>query len=163
MHFVLTVDLWNEAGDEEVNLIKNQHDQSNKAQISLSQPSSFPPNLQHVYAFNERGQHEPHMAVEGLPTSSSMGLDGAMQRGGQYGTLVQTAQGPVHLPVQGGHYVAHLPPAITNNATPAANMYTRNLIGSLSVNATKLTDTEGVEGIWFVLQDLSVRTEGKFR
>ena len=42
-------------------------------------------------------------------------------------------------------------------------MFTRNLIGSLCVSAFKLTDPEGAMGIWFILQDLSVRTEGSFR
>lgn len=42
-------------------------------------------------------------------------------------------------------------------------MFTRNLIGSLAASAFRLEDTEGQSGIWFVLQDLSVRTEGTFR
>ncbi|RDW68538.1 hypothetical protein BP5796_09195 [Coleophoma crateriformis] len=42
-------------------------------------------------------------------------------------------------------------------------MFTRNLIGSLSASAFRLTDTSDKIGIWFVLQDLSVRTEGNFR
>ena len=42
-------------------------------------------------------------------------------------------------------------------------MFTRNLIGSLTVSANKLTDPHGKLGVWFVLQDLSVRTEGTFR
>lgn len=42
-------------------------------------------------------------------------------------------------------------------------MFTRNLIGSLCVSAFKLTDTHSEMGIWFILQDLSVRTEGFFR
>ena len=44
-----------------------------------------------------------------------------------------------------------------------SGMFTRNLIGSLSVSAFKLTDTNSELGIWFILQDLSVRTEGLFR
>ena len=44
-----------------------------------------------------------------------------------------------------------------------AGMFTRNLIGSLCVSAFKLTDPEGKLGVWFILQDLSVRTEGAFR
>ena len=44
-----------------------------------------------------------------------------------------------------------------------ANGFTRNLIGSLAVNAFKLNDDQGKLGLWFVLQDLSVRTEGEFR
>ena len=42
-------------------------------------------------------------------------------------------------------------------------MFTRNLIGSLAAGAFRLSDTRGHLGIWFVLQDLSVRTEGSFR
>ena len=42
-------------------------------------------------------------------------------------------------------------------------MFTRNLIGSLCVSAFKLTDCDAQTGIWFILQDLSVRTEGSFR
>ena len=42
-------------------------------------------------------------------------------------------------------------------------MYTRNLIGSLSASAFRLSDPNDKIGIWFVLQDLSVRTEGNFR
>lgn len=42
-------------------------------------------------------------------------------------------------------------------------MYTRNLIGSLTVNASLLKDLDGNTGYWFVLSDLSVRTEGWFR
>lgn len=51
-----------------------------------------------------------------------------------------------------------------NGLDPHANgMYTRNLIGSLCANAFKLTDPDEKLGEWFVLQDLSVRTEGTFR
>lgn len=48
------------------------------------------------------------------------------------------------------------------NAQPTG-MYTRNLIGSLSASAFRLADPNDHIGIWFVLQDLSVRTEGNFR
>ncbi|ORY82478.1 velvet factor-domain-containing protein, partial [Protomyces lactucae-debilis] len=40
---------------------------------------------------------------------------------------------------------------------------TRNLIGAVVASAFKLQDTEDNLGIWFVLSDLSVRTEGVFR
>ncbi|KAK0813938.1 hypothetical protein LTR75_004393 [Friedmanniomyces endolithicus] len=46
---------------------------------------------------------------------------------------------------------------------PPHTMFTRNLIGSLTVNAAKLEDSSKKLGYWFVLQDLSVRTEGHFR
>lgn len=44
-----------------------------------------------------------------------------------------------------------------------SGVFTRNLIGSLCVSAFKLRDLEGVMGVWFILQDLSVRTEGFYR
>lgn len=47
-----------------------------------------------------------------------------------------------------------------DNPTPAA---TRNLIGSLVASAAKLFDTNDQLGIYFVFQDLSIRTEGTFR
>ncbi|RFU25519.1 hypothetical protein B7463_g10808, partial [Scytalidium lignicola] len=47
--------------------------------------------------------------------------------------------------------------------TQPTGMFTRNLIGSLSASAFRLTDPDDRIGIWFVLQDLSVRTEGSFR
>jgi hypothetical protein len=46
---------------------------------------------------------------------------------------------------------------------PPSGMFTRNLIGSLAASAFRLTDPDDRIGIWFVLQDLSVRTEGTFR
>lgn len=39
----------------------------------------------------------------------------------------------------------------------------RNLIGNTTASANLLHDENGKHGIWFVLQDLSVRTEGWFR
>jgi hypothetical protein len=42
-------------------------------------------------------------------------------------------------------------------------MFTRNLIGSLTTNACLLKNEKKVPGIWFILQDLSVRTEDWFR
>jgi hypothetical protein len=48
----------------------------------------------------------------------------------------------------------------SESPTPAA---TRNLIGSLVSSAAKLFDTEDQLGIYFVFQDLSIRTEGTFR
>jgi len=38
--------------------------------------------------------------------------------------------------------------------------YTRTLVGPLSANATKLLDEHRKSGIFFLFQDLSVRTEG---
>lgn len=55
-------------------------------------------------------------------------------------------------------YSSRMQPA----ATPQG-MYTRNLIGALTASAFRLQDPSDKIGIWFVMQDLSVRTEGNFR
>lgn len=47
--------------------------------------------------------------------------------------------------------------------TQPTGMFTRNLIGSLAASASRLIDPSDKIGIWFILQDLSVRTEGSFR
>lgn len=53
--------------------------------------------------------------------------------------------------------------AIGQPVDQRGGMFTRNLIGSLAASAFKLHDTDDRLGIWFILQDLSVRTEGAFR
>lgn len=102
----------------------------------------------------------PHMAAgyhQGYPGQSPITPQG-MPQYPQYGAPPPTHQGypvaPQAMPV--------MPPAAPS-ASSATGMFTRNLIGSLSVNAFRLNDTTGKTGFWFVLQDLSVRTEGVFR
>jgi hypothetical protein len=52
---------------------------------------------------------------------------------------------------------------LSMSAPQPQGMFTRNLIGSLAASAFRLTDPADRIGIWFILQDLSVRTEGRFR
>ncbi|KAK9460708.1 velvet factor-domain-containing protein [Lipomyces oligophaga] len=54
--------------------------------------------------------------------------------------------------------LANAPPTLTFVAPPI-----KNLIGSVVATAFKLHDPDGNLGVWFVLQDLSVRTEGEFK
>ncbi|EAU84336.1 hypothetical protein CC1G_01332 [Coprinopsis cinerea okayama7 len=60
-------------------------------------------------------------------------------------------------------------PPNSGNATPQNNIprnlatYTRTLVGPLSANACRLLDEHRKPGIFFLFQDLSVRTEGTFR
>ncbi|KAI9882846.1 MAG: hypothetical protein M1823_005415 [Watsoniomyces obsoletus] len=56
------------------------------------------------------------------------------------------------------HHMMQAPPS-----SAPTGMFTRNLIGSLSASAFRLTDPDNKIGVWFILQDLSVRTEGLFR
>ncbi|KFY07291.1 hypothetical protein V492_07268 [Pseudogymnoascus sp. VKM F-4246] len=60
--------------------------------------------------------------------------------------------------------VAPRTPAPQGHQGPGPHgMLTRNLIGSLAASASKLADPHDKIGIWFVLQDMSIRTEGSFR
>lgn len=68
------------------------------------------------------------------------------------------------------YYSSNLTPLIQTTATPIQSSasvptlprhtYTRTLIGPLSANACRLLDEHRKPGIFFLFQDLSVRTEG---
>lgn len=70
----------------------------------------------------------------------------------------QAAYYPQYYPPGG-----HMQPAPQQPVPAPGGMFTRNLIGSLSASAFRLTDPDNKIGVWFILQDLSVRTEGIFR
>lgn len=73
-----------------------------------------------------------------------------------YGAPVGSTQGPLLSP-------RDMPVQTIDPRSSPSGMFTRNLIGSLCVSAFKLTGPENNLGVWFILQDLSVRTEGSFR
>ncbi|KAF2710547.1 hypothetical protein K504DRAFT_377410, partial [Pleomassaria siparia CBS 279.74] len=161
--FVLTVDLWDAEGSREVNLVRHSSG-APTVSISSSTTTSYPPPLERpaMYMATSPMQYDHY----GRPT-------GAQPPPNHYGTppmppnyyqphptqpppsyaYAQNPYAQPQVPVQ-------LPVAPPANAT---GMFTRNLIGSLTVNAFRLNDTENKTGFWFVLQDLSVRTEGLFR
>ena len=73
---------------------------------------------------------------------------------------------PSHAP----HYSSHYPPHVHAHATsqqsanstssPPRHSYTRTLVGPLASNASRLLDEHRKPGIFFLFQDLSIRTEG---
>ncbi|RHZ78994.1 hypothetical protein Glove_153g53 [Diversispora epigaea] len=54
------------------------------------------------------------------------------------------------------------PPSGTNISNASQQLGMKNLVGNCLVDGKRLKDTEGELGIWFVYQDLSVRTDGVF-
>jgi Velvet factor len=65
------------------------------------------------------------------------------------------------------HYSSHYPPHVhaasqqsNTNISPVRHSYTRTLVGPLSSNASRLLDEHRKPGIFFLFQDLSIRTEG---
>ncbi|KAK4978416.1 hypothetical protein LTR66_010597 [Elasticomyces elasticus] len=174
-YFILTVDLWNEQGTGEVNLVKSS---SNSPTVSISNASttSYPPPLDRPLidqygrpmAIYKDAYHQPVYA----PVQNQTNVPYAPQ----------AVAGPPQIYAAPPPYNYQPPPGMTvvmpmypapgmqvmypspmYAPTAASGMFTRNLIGSLSVNAFRLTDTNEKVGFWFVLQDLSVRTEGTFR
>lgn len=154
---VLTVDLWHEDCSRAVNLVRHSNTNPGQNSISSTTLASFPPVPDRpIYApsmqMGQRwgvypGQPQPQLPYAQLPAPQY-----------NYGT------NPVSYPYPGtngsipqGAAMVAMPPA------PNMQNHTRNLIGTNAVNACRLTDTNGKLGLWFVLQDLSVRTEGTFR
>jgi Velvet factor len=180
---LLTVDLWDAEGLHENNLVRHTHGSPN---INSSAQASYPPQspTPPAYPYPQQGNggyQQPGGAVQhngggyGQPQQMS-GL--VQQNAPSYGYGAPNGQqqhngGSNVYQQQNGYQNG----GISNGLTPspmyppqqqpppqtAPGMYTRNLIGSLCASAFKLTDTDNVMSVWFILQDLSVRTEGTFR
>lgn len=148
--FVLQVDLWDEKGEKEVNIVRASSS-SPAVSISTATTTSYPP------------PPERPMISEMSPPGMYIGPDGQPYMA-QNLRHPSYPGGPIGYPNQFGQQaypgapMPYMPQSQNNSA-----MFTRNLIGSLTVNASKLEDPEKKPGFWFVLQDLSVRTEGFFR
>ncbi|CAG7983232.1 unnamed protein product [Penicillium nalgiovense] len=152
--YVLTVDLWNADGTSEVNLVKHS---ATSPSISTAMSSSYPPPPQSVSP-TYPGYNQNQYPV-GYPP----------QMNNYYGGQQVAYQNQYGQPVTYPQYYSggQMPPSMSPAAQPVTGgpggMFTRNLIGSLSASAFRLTDPDNKIGVWFILQDLSVRTEGTFR
>ena len=146
MFFVLQVDLWSEDASKEVNIVRSSSS-SPAVSISTATMTSYPPPPErHPSLQQYAGPNGPRWMYDSMPSISG---------GPAYSQQPYQLDQPS--PVAPHGYQTQQ--AATSNST----MFTRNLIGSLTVNAAWLKDNEGQYGFWFVLQDLSVRTEGWFR
>lgn len=173
--YVLTVDLWSSDGNREVNLVRHS---ATSPSISAATSSSYPPPpptppphphpqahhhiphqqpLQHSQYPPQQPMHQqppnPYPGYSAQPPHQQMQQQPLMHYGQQHNAPQGYYPNSMHGPPQ-----QQQPP----QQTPSG-MFTRNLIGSLSASAFKLTDTDNKIGVWFILQDLSVRTEGSFR
>jgi hypothetical protein len=157
--YVLTVDLWNADGTNEVNLVKHS---ATSPSISTAMSSSYPPPPQQNMSPNYSGYNQGQYPVAGYPQMNNY-------YGGQQMTYPNQYGQPVSYPQQQYYAGGQVPPSMSPAAAQPAvssgpgGMFTRNLIGSLSASAFRLTDPDNKIGVWFILQDLSVRTEGTFR
>ncbi|KAL7271822.1 hypothetical protein RUND412_005391 [Rhizina undulata] len=159
--YVLTVDLWSADGTREVNLVRHS---ATSPSISAATSSSYPPPpptppphphpQAHHHPHPQQLQH-PGYSQSIPPPNPYPGYPPPPTQQNYY----QHPAAP-----QGYYQSMHAPPPPQQppQQTPSG-MFTRNLIGSLSASAFKLTDPDNKIGVWFILQDLSVRTEGSFR
>ncbi|KAK2058689.1 hypothetical protein LY76DRAFT_513663 [Colletotrichum caudatum] len=185
-YYVIQVDLWSEDGTSEVNLVRHS---SNTASISTTQPFSYstlreegPPPAQPIQGYSQMmpsygsapmgyGQQQPPPSQQhimpgyGMPSGSS--YQPAYQSSNpQFAPPTQYFPqhgNPAPVPSQADMaYGAHRQ-SLSMAASQPQGMFTRNLIGSTASSAFKLNDVDDHIGIWFIMQDLSVRTEGHFR
>jgi hypothetical protein len=184
--FVLNVDLWDESGSQEVNLCRQP---SSTGAPSIAATSSYtyaainggePPPPQYsspaVQQSRDVGYGQPspvgyvqdYHGQQGYNHASS---SSSYPPNGTYGPPQQffpqhQAPGLIAPRYDSngsamGYVEAGGPSVYIHDQYKGA--LNRNLIGSVSASAFGLTDTTDREGVWFVLQDLSVRLEGTYR
>lgn len=104
--------------------------------------------------------HQNRYSQEGFnPVAPTSQFDNSMYASASY------AQHAAQAPYYSGSYVQNVqntPPPPPASAIPPLprHTYTRTLVGPLSANACRLLDEHRKPGIFFLFQDLSVRTEG---
>ncbi|KAK4659142.1 hypothetical protein QC762_107600 [Podospora pseudocomata] len=179
--YVLNVDLWDEHALKEVNLVRHT---TASPSISSTSPASYaqmestpaysnilPSNIPPRDVGYGQVYPPPGQAVSpyGMQPAYGAGFVGAPNSG--YGQAPYFRDYPQEVGMSYGFG----PPRVFEpsygiggqrmsiGGTAPSGMFTRNLIGSLAASAFRLNDPDDKIGIWFVLQDLSVRTEGCFR
>lgn len=181
--YVVAVDLWSFDGLKEVNLVKHSQ---NSPSISSTTQQSYRDVIeqgnqpyQPPYPAMQTGYAQPPLPYQqAMPDAYTQqafhGQGYYAQHSGQYPYPHQAPQfrpdlpsNIVQLPSQ-SMYNSRYPQDVSHQrlshlSQQPNGMYTRNLIGSLCSSASRLFDTDDKLGIWFILQDLSVRTEGFFR
>lgn len=177
-YFVLMVDLWNEEMQTPVNLVRHSS-AAPTVSISSSTTTSYPPPPERSHFVTTAAltgydptPYRPQMQAQGMVAPGGYGghtgmpVPSPQQAQQQHQQQQQHGYYPNPVPPQSyaQQYATYPSPAQTMMAaTPMGSNHTRNLIGMNAVNACRLNDINNKPGFWFVLQDLSVRTEGTFR
>ncbi|KAJ2900788.1 hypothetical protein MKZ38_002226 [Zalerion maritima] len=175
--YVLNVDLWSEDAMKEVSLVRSS---SPTPSISSTVPASYSSMTETNYAplMPSNPGYPPQMPYGQPPPGygyqvgqSPYQPSGYMPPAGasSYGPPQQyfPNHDPNFLASQGMYGRGYNDMSAMQHRgitpTPPSGMFTRNLIGSLACSAFRLCDQKDRIGVWFVVQDLSVRTEGHFR
>jgi hypothetical protein len=149
--FILSVDLWDGEGRQEQNLVMHP----NTASAALSGSNANSPNTPSY------PHHHQYMPIDNPPFYPNE-YQGYIPHGGSSGYQPGYPPPPGFAP--GSSSMHHQYAEDFRGQSPqSSGQFTRNLIGSLTASAFRLKDHKAVPGIWFILQDLSVRTEGQFK
>ncbi|PIL37344.1 hypothetical protein GSI_01037 [Ganoderma sinense ZZ0214-1] len=105
-------------------------------------------------------QEPPFTPVQTSPTAQQQ-IDSSMYASASYAQQQHQQQTQSQYHQQGSSYQEPTPPS-TIPPLPR-HTYTRTLVGPLASNACRLLDEHRKPGIFFLFQDLSIRTEGTFR
>jgi hypothetical protein len=159
--FILSVDLWDAEGKHEQNLVMHPSNATAAALAGSSANSPTSPNTFHQPSWTNSSpaaNSQYSYQTEYPPNSSFLppahGSNQNYQTG--YPSTSMYAGSDMH-PGYAGEDI------YSAQHSQGGGSFTRNLIGSLTASAFRLKDDKDVPGIWFILQDLSVRTEGTFR
>lgn len=158
--FVLSVDLWDGNGQHEQNLVMHPSNTSAAALAGTSGNPNSPTNPTGYQNQSWGTSHAPpidnghyHHQSEYPPQSGYLYGNSSNYPSGYGG--YNAGSSSMH------HFNQH--DEYSGSPPQGGAHFTRNLIGSLTASAFRLKDDKDQMGIWFVLQDLSVRTEGQFR
>ncbi|KAH7930656.1 hypothetical protein BV22DRAFT_1054359 [Leucogyrophana mollusca] len=130
---------------------------SSSSQSDIREPNPW--NQPHVL---EQGPSQTRYAQETFAPSQSSNYDSSTG----YTAPSYPQQSPQSSYYQGNFAPSSSPPPQASGSTSQSyprHAYTRTLVGPLSSNACRLNDEHRKPGIFFLFQDLSVRTEGQFR
>jgi hypothetical protein len=192
-YFVVMVDLWHHQGTGEVNTVRHSNSSPAMSISAATTTHFPPPTervvtLVQAVPVGHGYPNQQHIYLSGvtaampLPTASAGLTQGPLAALSPPGHMavgqvaIQTGGTPYQQAYVTPNYftgamVPYPHPSMLYNGpqlmqlpvSPNSNTFTRNLIGSVVVNASKMKDDKDQWGIFFVFQDLSVRTEGTFR
>jgi len=154
--FVLMVDLWSEDSLRAVNLVRHSS-AAPTISISSSTTTSYPPPPERAMYMTPALPHYVGYSQPMPPRSANPYSHPTAHPYFPPGPAAANYPAYAATNPYDNQHAGPVPmPSTTQN-------HTRNLIGMNAVNACRLDDPDGNAGFWFVLQDLSVRTEGTFR
>jgi hypothetical protein len=107
---------------------------------------------------SDLSSHHRHPQESFSPNGPNAQMDGSVYQASYPQHSPQTPYYP-------GNYMQNTPsappPPPSNVPSLPRHIYTRTLVGPLSANACRLLDEHRKPGVFFLFQDLSVRTEGR--